>query len=376
MELRIYYLPYAINWARVQLLATPSRGETGNDGLGRRVLFRNAVLANLAHLKVRSGDGTAIFESLVVDLSSGASFCGLESIYLTLLAVPAVRQLPAYAQSINLWNSRAPGITADAGTMFYNATDDRLSLLLPKTLETLKPGGVHSAILTSGDALATGIEAVADTIISAPFSMTPVVRATADNGPQRAELDMSPQAQAMSNELNLVAAVLAGTAAVLSVIPGGQIGAAIFAVASAGTWGLASSSYVTNLSPSNSTSTTAPGDPPPDAPVCSPDGTPQSALSSQPPDDDGDDGGDDPGDDPAYEGQGQGTNGNWRPPGLPGGDPASGDGAGGGGGGDGGGYSYSTGTSGGGHGGDPAYEGQGQDGGGETPKGLPGGDPA
>jgi hypothetical protein len=58
----------------------------------------------------------------------------------------------------------------NAGTVFYNETGDRLSLLRPATSQTLKPGGVNAGFIGSGTPSLPTSKASLDAIISQPFS--------------------------------------------------------------------------------------------------------------------------------------------------------------------------------------------------------------
>ncbi len=139
-NIRFYFTPYSTNWDRLQLTASGPVGEPDDAALARRTLFQNAVVCNIAHLQARQGDRAAIFQSLVSWLATGKSFCGTESVFLTLLTDASVRQLPMYAQALSYWNGRAPGSAPDSGAFVYNEVGDRLSVLLPTTLQSLKAG--------------------------------------------------------------------------------------------------------------------------------------------------------------------------------------------------------------------------------------------
>jgi hypothetical protein len=119
-QVRVYFLPYEDNWARLRLMASPPQNETGAAGIARRVLYRNASLTNLAHAKAKPADRPALFQSLVNSAMAKHSFFGMESLYLSLLADPTVRALPACAQSLLLWHGRMALDSADEGVFFFN----------------------------------------------------------------------------------------------------------------------------------------------------------------------------------------------------------------------------------------------------------------
>ena len=287
-KVRCYFLPYEKNWLRLKLMSVPASGETAKGGLVRRTLFRNAVLSNLAHLKIKPGDRGAIFQSLVNHVAGspppgGSVFTGLESVYLTLLADTTIRTLPQYAESLKLWNESAAGITADVGAVFYNEASDRLSLLSPATLQTLKPGGAHASFISSGAGLATNIESIADAMINQPFSKAPMISAPimlrmkgAAAAPQGAAAvpQVSEQVQETTKQLALEAAVLRLLGLVLSAIPATELLGLMCNSAAATVGVYVASQYFQGVSPSSSTVVTVDGPPPGPGPVCTPDGIP------------------------------------------------------------------------------------------------------
>jgi len=154
-QLRVYFLPYNDNWERLRLMASPPPNETAPAGIARRVLYRNAALTNLAHAKAKPADRPALFQSLVNSAAAKHSFCGVESMYLSLLADPTVRTLPACAQSLLLWHGRVALDSADEGAFFFNEKGDRLSYLSPATVKTLNPSDSTASFVGSRSFAAT-----------------------------------------------------------------------------------------------------------------------------------------------------------------------------------------------------------------------------
>jgi hypothetical protein len=217
----------------------------------------------------------------------------LESVYLTLMSDATIRQLPSYSQLLLLWNGILEETPGDVGALFYNSVGDRLSVLLPDTLQTLRHGGVNAGFIGSGDTLATNLESIADAIINQPFS-TATQAAARSEGVTLAKAEALPPPDAL---VQVVVTGLAYTAGMLAfggavyvlaaaALAGTSITAAALATMTAGV-ALVGAAFAFNAAVSAVTSTTITvnGAVPGGVPVCTPTGDVEGAFSSEPPDD-------------------------------------------------------------------------------------------